>query len=482
MTCFRTHFFCFIGKPVLSLLLVLCPFLSSQAVTKEFVLRFHFRLDNARYETAYMDNDVAENALSSFLRKVSPESIQDVRVTAYASPESSLSYNEELCGNRLNAMRSLINSRFPQLSSKTSYVVGGEAWDMVRQRVKADASLKRRSPETYKTITDILDDPSITNDTRKELLKSRLPKNWYGYLRWIHYHEVRFCEVWIRYKDATVEQSKPQPEPETEPVTFAPLAQTPKPVILQDTVHMTKKEAEPALYAVAPAVIPEDVIENKKDSLEVTSLASARDTVKVQQDSTKKTILAVKTNLLYDAASMLNYAVEVPIGDRFSLVWEHYFPWWVFRSNRICIQYLTLGGEARWWFAPQPRPATEKRARRDRLVGHYLGLYGFWGKTDLQWDKIGCYQCDNVISAGLTYGFVFPITRHLNMELSLSAGYVRIHYQHYLPSEDWQILWKDYANNGFLHFFGPTKLQVSLVWPIQINKRQNHSAREGAAR
>ena len=123
MTCFRTHFFCFIGKPVLSLLLVLCPFLSSQAVTKEFVLRFHFRLDNARYETAYMDNDVAENALSSFLRKVSPESIQDVRVTAYASPESSLSYNEELCGNRLNAMRSLINSRVPQLAGKTSYRV-----------------------------------------------------------------------------------------------------------------------------------------------------------------------------------------------------------------------------------------------------------------------------------------------------------------------------------------------------------------------
>lgn len=192
-----------------------------------------------------------------------------------------------------------------------------------------------------------------------------------------------------------------------------------------------------------------------------------------------KTILALKTNLLYDAATMLNYGVEFPLGKRFSVVWEHYLPWWVMRNNRTCIQYLTLGGEARWWFLPQPRAASARRVERDRLVGHFLGVYGFWGKTDLQWDRIGCYQCDNVWSAGLTYGFAFPLTRHLNLELDASFGVARIPYQHYIPSDDWQILWRDYDNVGITYYFGPTKIQVSLVMPIRVTYQ---SVREGARR
>ena len=76
-----------------------------------------------------------------------------------------------------------------------------------------------------------------------------------------------------------------------------------------------------------------------------------------------------------------------------------------------------------------------------------------------------------VLSAGLTYGYSFPLTRHWNMELSVSAGYARIPYQHYIPSEDWQILWRDRDRQGILHYFGPTQLKVSLVRPLQIRYR-----------
>ena len=180
----------------------------------------------------------------------------------------------------------------------------------------------------------------------------------------------------------------------------------------------------------------------------------------------ERTIFAVKTNLLYDAAWAFNYGLELPLSERFSLCWEHYFPWWVFRDNRTSLQYLSLGAEARWWFLPQPREATPTRAVRDALVGHYIGLYGRWLKTDLQWDLLGCYQCVPVVSAGLTYGYAFPIAKHLNMEFSLSVGYARIPYQHYTPSEDWQILWRDRNDVGVLHYFGPTQLQITLVRPI----------------
>lgn len=185
----------------------------------------------------------------------------------------------------------------------------------------------------------------------------------------------------------------------------------------------------------------------------------------------KRTIVALKTNVLYDAATALNYQVEVPIGKNFSVVWEHYFPWWATKKElKYCLQYLTLGGEARWWFAPKPRPETSNRVLRDVLVGHYIGAYGLWGKADLQWqDKFGMYQCSPIFSAGLTYGFVTPITKHLNLELSVSAGYARIPYQHYIPSEDWQILWRDREDAGITHYFGPTKITVTLSMPILIN-------------
>lgn len=448
MTAKRTHssLFGYAARLVLSLLAVVCSAVAAQATPQEFVVRFHFRLDYATYENRYMDNDRVADSLARFLGSIREDQIVDVKFVSYASPEGILPHNIELCEARNNTMKEVLAKRFPQFSGKTSYEPGGEAWELVRQRVKADTNMQTRSPETYQIINDILNDSTIGNDQKKVLLKSRLKENWYGYLRWIHYREARICEVRVRYNTEDVEE---EVVAEVEPVV-TPDVET---VVLHDTVYIYKTDT---VYVEQPVVR--------------------------EETRTKKTIVAVKSNLLFDAASMLNYAIEVPIGNRFSLVWEHYFPWWVFPSNRICVQYLTLGGEARWWFAPMPRPATEKRALRDRLVGHYFGLYGFWGKTDLQWDKFGCYQCDNVISAGLTYGFVFPVSRHLNMELSLSVGYARIPYQHYLPSEDWQTLWRDYDDNGLLHYIGPTKLQVSLVWPIQITTRQNHSAREGAAR
>lgn len=448
MTCFRTHFFCFIGKPVLSLLLVLCPFLSSQAVTKEFVLRFHFRLDNARYETAYMDNDVAENALSSFLRKVSPESIQDVRVTAYASPESSLSYNEELCGNRLNAMRSLINSRVPQLAGKTSYRVGGEAWDMIRQQVKADASLKRRSPETYRTITDILDDPSITNDTRKELLKSRLPKNWYGYLRWIHYREVRFCEVRVLYKDAA--EPEVVPAPKAQPAAVAPVAVAAEPqhdtvfVTRIDTVFITKTDT---VYVNTPAV-PK----------------AKKEKVKKEESGTKRPVLGISTNILYDAAITPNVALELPMGKHWSLLAEYTFPWWVNKQNDRAWQIQKWDLGLRYWLG-------RKRDRQNpynQLTGHFFGVDLGLGYYDIEPRHMG-YQGE-FLTAGLEYGYAWRLGEHWRMSAFVAAGWMGTRYRRYTGNDaDTKLLYK---YDGRFTWMGPTKLGLSFQYVFTKKKQK----------
>jgi hypothetical protein len=59
------------------------------------------------------------------------------------------------------------------------------------------------------------------------------------------------------------------------------------------------------------------------------------------------------------------------------------------------------------------------------------------------------------------------------MEFSISGGYAQIPYQHYIPTEDWQILIKDRNNAGTLHYWGPTKAEVSFVIPIKRTTMTN---------
>ena len=393
-------------------------------------IRIYFRVSDTTIRPEFRNNAASLEQLRSMMDNRRYVTGDIIRVVGMASPEGSERLNNTLARRRAESLRKYIAAHWPEFADAVSVTVEGEAWEDFRAAVQADTKL---SEADSRRALDIIDSTISVDDKEAALRKLT---SWQRYYR----------SLYPDFRAASIETD-----------------------FISDRFRLRDSELfipGLSLELDAPA------IELRPDRLTVPTLTQKR------YGQQKRTILAVKTNLLYDAVTMLNYAIEIPIGDRFSLAWEHYFPWWVMRGNRTCIQYLTLGGEARWWFLPRPRPATEKRAQRDRLVGHFLGVYGLWGKTDLQWDRIGCYQCENIWSVGLTYGYAFPISRHLNLELSASFGYASIPYQRYIPSDDWQILWRDTEGSGITYYFGPTKLQVSLVWPIQITTR----AREGARR
>lgn len=176
----------------------------------------------------------------------------------------------------------------------------------------------------------------------------------------------------------------------------------------------------------------------------------------------RKTILALKTNLLYDILSLTNFSIEVPFWkDNMSVLYYHQFPWWTWgqADNEFCTRFLSIGAEARWWFKT-----------KDRLNGHFLGAYSESGKYDFEYQRSICYQGE-FYSAGLSYGYAMPIGRNLNLEFSISAGYASIAYRGYTPSEDYEILWRDPNKVGRLHYLGPTKAQVSLVIPIRVKTK-----------
>ena len=133
--------------------------------------------------------------------------------------------------------------------------------------------------------------------------------------------------------------------------------------------------------------------------------------------------------------------------------------------------FLSIGGEARWWFA-----SSSDKAGRDRFAGHFLGLYSESGKYDFQWHNQLCRQGE-FWSAGLSYGYAMPLGKWLNMEFSLSAGYASIPFRGYDPSENYEILWRDPEIVGRVSYFGVTKAQVSLILPITVKLKSGGARR-----
>ncbi len=181
----------------------------------------------------------------------------------------------------------------------------------------------------------------------------------------------------------------------------------------------------------------------------------------------RKTVVAIKTNLLYDLATLANFSIEVPLGKRNSVLYYHQFPWWRFGEghNEFCVRFLSIGVESRWWFNPGTHQTSSEHVGRDRLTGHFIGIYAESGKWDFERRRDLCYQGEHW-SAGLSYGYAMPVGRRLNLEFSVSAGYASIPHRGYEPAADYSQLYHLPEKDGRWNYIGPTKLQVSLVVPI----------------
>lgn len=166
-------------------------------------------------------------------------------------------------------------------------------------------------------------------------------------------------------------------------------------------------------------------------------------------------LLALKTNLLFDLAAAFNFEVEVPFGKerRWSIMVEDWFPWYVWHHNSRAYEVWTAGAELRKWFG-------RCKPTHPVLTGTFLGLYGAGGKYDVEWHSKG-YQGE-FASFGLTIGHSWVLSKHWNMEASLSAGTVFGPRRRYHGEfGDSHLIWQ---RNSHLNYWGPTKAKLSLVW------------------
>ena len=410
--------------------------------TSEYNLYFHF--DDPDLDVFYHNNARTLGNLYQSIENM--VKVDSVCVYAYASPEGGSVRNDELSSQRASAVREYLNLYLPDLpqtrSSRVSAYGMSENWEGFIEMV---AKQYRRHDKP--AVLSILANEYITDETKKHRLNSLDGGYTWVYFKRIFMPELAMARVCVfgEAREGT----------ETSDVLMIPGSK----VVIRDTT-----------YIVMEAMAPADTV--------VTPPAVAPSPVEAPLMSSQKTVLGLKTNLLLDAVTAVNFAIEVPFNKHFSLEYFQTTPWWRGRGNKFCMQFISFGGEARWWFLPRVKPATEKLRQRDALVGHFLGVYGWGGVGDIQLGRKFCYQFD-FWSAGLTYGYSLPVSKHLNMEFTLSVGYARVPYQHYVPTEDFSLLIKDHSLAGTLHYIGPTKAEINLVIPIRSNTGRKAAKKGG---
>lgn len=164
---------------------------------------------------------------------------------------------------------------------------------------------------------------------------------------------------------------------------------------------------------------------------------------------------ALKSNLIYDAVLMPSLEMEYRFSDRWSLNLEGEIAWWKNNQKHKYYQLATVSPEGRYWFKTK-QPGH----------GHYVGLFGGFSWYDLE-NKTEGYKGEAFMT-GLSYGYMFPVSRSLSFEAGVGVGFMHAWYEEYLPVDGHYV----YQQSSKLNYFGPLKLKFTLVWRLWDSSRK----------
>mgnify|MGYP002626754689 CR=1 FL=1 len=410
-------------------------------------LKFYFRFDSAAIDPDYLENRRTIALLDSLVAAGALDAVRDLQVVTYSSPEGAYLYNVDLSARRASSMNAWLAKRYPQLAGVVSEHPGAETWSDFRAAIVSDSALSERAREGMLALIDSDIDP----DQKFARIKTyRAYQELYSkYFRRFRYAEFKLISLGS-------ESGAPQPVQDTLSLPVEP-AQELEPAAEPVAELAVEQLAEPA---VEPATEPE--MEPVEQAAEQLAEPAAEPAAKPLAVPARKTVAALRTNLLYDAVTAVNFELELPVGKRFSVMAEDVFPWWE-TGNKYCFQIWEMGLEGRCWLKPWDVRSTEK------LQGWFGGVYAMSGRYDLQWDK-SLNRQGEFWSTGVTAGYSKAIGRkkNINLEFSLSLGYLRSPFRYYQPTDDYQKLIHYSASDGVQKYFGPTKAKVSLVIPITV--------------
>ena len=296
-----------------------------------------FRWDWAVIDFDYMGTGKTLSNLRALIRGIGMANIDSLEVISYSSPEGRFDYNLNLSKRRAQAMMDYLAKTYDSLFPKISVRPDGESWHLFRVKAASDTTLDET---TLHAVLEIVDS-DLHPDIKKLRLKTIDSGRLYNYFVKTYFVDLRRSFIRVTWF-------------ERDPL-------------------ITRAGLPCRISAIVPAGIA-----LRDPGLRMTPI--------LLPATNRKTIIALKTNLLYDLITALNFEIEIPIGNKFSIAVEDVFPWWSWgpHDRKYCFQMWEMGIEPRWWF--------RRTDEREVLTGQFFGVYGMSAKYDFQWNIKACYQ------------------------------------------------------------------------------------------
>lgn len=411
--------------------LYLCPAAAAQHSLTDSVTIL-FQQSRSELRPGLFDNGDELARMAALMRRASGDSalsLRAVRVAGGASPEGSVQVNERLSRRRAQSLFDYLSREGSLPDSLTSYTFLGRDWRGLRALVAADPAVPNQR-EALTVIDEALADGDTPAASDRALRRLRRLGGGaaYRYMYARLFPRLRASTLTVQYAASSMPAAVPEE-------------------LTADSVDILPP----------PAVIDEEVQEM--------TWGFAREC--------RPFYMGLKTNMLYDALALPTIGAEVYVGKGWSVGANWTYGWW--DNDHRHRYWRAYGGDVnvRRWFG--------HRAQEKPLTGHHAGLYAgvvtydfeFGGKGYMGglpgrtlWDRCNYF-------AGLEYGYSLPVGRRLNIDFTIGIGYMGGKYLEYEPSGD-SYVWEKTMR---MHWFGPTKAEVSLVWLIgcdNYNKKGDH--------
>lgn len=406
--------------------------------------KVYFRLGHRQYDPSFENNSSGMNPFVNEVKRHNAASnIERITVRSYTSPDGSNAANERLSRNRCRTISEYLLNETGIDPSLIHTEAEGIAWDELTRMVEADTSIPYREEvlELLRTtpVWVFDDDNRVVGGRKKSLMELRggVPYRWLYTNIFPALRNAVAVSLFVKQPDATAE-----PSPEKN----------------EKTDSLGNPESLEQLENLENLEQPEQP--GSPENPDMTAAAPAAETLPASHTPWHR--LAIKTNLLYDAILMPSLEVEYRFNDRWTVNAEGDVAWWHNDPKHKYYQVMILSGEGRYWF---------KHYNNRPWHGFYVGAFGGGGKYDLENGNRG-YKGTGYM-AGISAGFMFPVSRNISFEAGLGVGYLTTKYEEYLPFEGHYV----YQQTSRTGYFGPLKLKFALVWRLwDITKNKKGGA------
>ena len=360
-------------------------------------MSIYFRAGSADYDSAYLDNGKRlEEYLSKIQSVMSHNEASSVKISCISSfsPEGNVDFNKRLAKKRSETGASLLAA----IADGTSVSEITTPWDDLLKILESDkgAGVPFRD-ETVEIVRSIIEGDASYQDLRS----FRGSKPW-KYIVKNLFPSLRRCLISVSI--------------DTPPVPY---------------VSSAFRPAAPVASVSAPQVI----IDRKVSPL-----------ITLPKDY----FVGIKTNLLYDFASVTNVSVEVGYAKHYSFELLGTFSPWDYGRETLHFRTALLQPEFRYWFS-------------EGWTRHFVGLHAHLGWYNIAPGGKVRYQDHNgntpLVGVGLSYGYVVPFTSHWGAEFSVGAGYAYLSYDKFYNIHNGALF-----GTGEKHYFGLTKLGASVYY------------------